>query len=107
MKYPTLFQIAEIKVFALLVGVESIKQVKDEVTILLSEDTTNRIDGQKVFKLTNQYGRMVGLGMEGKRLKIVLHVKKVELTTWFNAIFEIFKGLHEKEENSADVRFIT
>ena len=83
-----------------LVGVESIKQVKDEVTILLSEDTTNRIDGQKVFKLTNQYGRMVGLGMEGKRLKIVLHVKKVELTTWVNAIYEIFKGLHEKEENS-------
>ena len=36
----SLFQIAEIKVFALLVGVESIKQVKDEVTILLSEDTS-------------------------------------------------------------------
>ena len=35
-----LFQIAEIKVFALLIGVESIKQVKDEVTILLSEDTS-------------------------------------------------------------------
>ena len=47
-----LFQIAQIKVFALLVGVESIKQVKDEVTILLSEDTSNGIDGQKVFKLT-------------------------------------------------------
>jgi transcription-repair coupling factor (superfamily II helicase) len=97
----SLFQIAQIKVFALLVGVESIKQVKDEVTILLSEDTTNRIDGQEVFKLTNQYGRMVGLGMEGKRLKIVLHVKKVELTTWILAIYEIFKGLHEKEKNSA------
>ena len=49
---------------------------------------------------------MVGLGMEGKRLKIVLHVKKVELTTWIHAIYEIFKGLHEKEENSRDVRFI-
>ena len=44
---------------------------------------------------------MVGLGMEGKRLKIVLHVKKVELTTWINAIYEIFKGLNEKTENSA------
>ena len=95
-----LFQIARIKVFALLIGVESIKQVKDEVAILLSEDATNDIDGQKVFKLTNQYGRMVGLGMEGKRLKIVLYVKKIELKTWINAIYELFNGLYEKEENS-------
>ena len=51
---------------------------------------------------------MVGLGMEGKRLKIVLHVKKVELTTWLNiAIYEMIKGLHdERKENSATSVFI-
>jgi len=96
-----LFHIAEIKVFALLVGVETIKQVKDEVTILLGENTSDRIDGQKVFKITNKYGRMVGLGMEGKRLKIVMHVKKVEWKTWMEAIYEILKGMNGKKENSA------
>ena len=50
-------------------GIESIKQVKEEVTILLSDEASGKIDGQKVFQLTNQYGRMVGLGMEGKSLK--------------------------------------
>ena len=99
----SLFQIAQIKVFALLVGVESIKQVKDEVTILLSEDTTNRIDGQEVFKLTNQYGRMVGLGMEGKRLKIVLHVKKVELKRWSLLYMKYLKDFREKENSATSV----
>jgi transcription-repair coupling factor (superfamily II helicase) len=96
-----LFKIAEIKVLAMLLGVESIKQVKDEVTILLSEEASGSIDGQRVFKLSNQYGRMVGLGMEGKRLKMVLHVKKVELETWLGAINEILQGLYETKEDGA------
>ncbi|MBB6447469.1 transcription-repair coupling factor [Bacillus benzoevorans] len=96
-----LFKVAEIKVFAVLVGVESIKQVKDEVTILLSEQASSTIDGQRVFKLSNQYGRMVGLGMEGKQLKMVLHIKKVELETWLKAIHEILQGLHETKEDGA------
>ena len=96
-----LFKIAEIKVFAILLGVESIKQIKDEVTILLSEQTSGDIDGQRVIKLSNQYGRMVGLGMEGKRLKMVLHVKKVELETWLGALNEILQGLCETKEDGA------
>lgn len=95
-----LMQIAEIKVHALLVGVESIKQVKDEITILLSEETSSTMDGHKVFELTNQYGRMVGLGMEGKQFKMVLHIKKVELETWLNAMSGILKGMYENKEDS-------
>ena len=53
---------------------------------------------KKLFKLANQYGRMVGLGMEGKRLKMVIHVKKVNQTNGLQAIYEIFKGLHEKKK---------
>ena len=69
--------------------------------MLLSEKTSGTIDGQKVIKLSNQYGRMVGLGMEGKKLKMVLHIKKVELETWLNAIYEILNGLCEKKEDGA------
>lgn len=95
-----LFHIAEIKVFALLVGVETIKQVKDEVTILLSEETSYNMDGHMVFEITNQFGRMIGLGMEGKQFKMVLHTKKVEQETWLNAIFAILKGLYEKKADN-------
>ena len=41
--------------------------------------------------------------MEGKRLKMVIHIKKGRIdNNGLIAIYEMFKGLHEKEENSAE-----
>ncbi|RTR26413.1 transcription-repair coupling factor [Robertmurraya yapensis] len=94
-----LFQIAEIKAHALMVGVESIKQVKNEVTILLSEEESARINGQKIFEISNEFRRMVGLGMEGNRLKIVLHIKGVEVAHWLQAAFKMVQGLQEAKRD--------
>ncbi|WP_338471278.1 transcription-repair coupling factor [Niallia sp. XMNu-256] len=97
-----LFKIAEIKVFALQLGIESIRQVKEEVTILLSEESSTNVDGQRVFQLTSQYGRMIGLGMEGQKFKMVVYIKKIALETWLNAIHEILKGLAEGKKDKAE-----
>lgn len=97
-----LLQIAEMKVFALQLGIESIKQAKEEVTILLSEESSANVDGQRVFQLTNQYGRMIGLGMEGQKFKMVVYTKKITLETWLNAIYDILRGLAEKKEDKED-----
>ncbi|MGG0719533.1 transcription-repair coupling factor [Robertmurraya massiliosenegalensis] len=94
-----LFQIAEIKAHAIMVGVDSIKQVKDEVTILLSEQESARINGQKIFEISNQFRRMVGLGMEGNRLKMVLHIKGVEVAHWLQAAFTMVQGLQEAKRD--------
>ncbi|OLS34142.1 transcription-repair coupling factor [Bacillus sp. MRMR6] len=88
-----LFQIAEMKVFALLAGVESIKQSKQEVTILTNERASTHIDGQKIFALSSQFGRMIGLGMEGQKFKMVLQIKGTETAYWLNVAFEMIKGL--------------
>jgi transcription-repair coupling factor (superfamily II helicase) len=93
-----LFQIAEMKVLALHAGVETIKQIKQEVTILLSEEASGQIDGQKIFQKSSQYGRMVGLGMDGQRLKIVLHIKGKKIEEWLNACFEMVKGLVDSKK---------
>ncbi|WP_428910336.1 transcription-repair coupling factor [Niallia sp. Krafla_26] len=97
-----LFRIAEIKVFALQLGIESIKQAKEEVTVLLSEESSGKVDGQKVFQLTNSYGRMIGLGMEGQKFKMAFYIKKVEIDTWLNAIYDILKGLAEEKKDKAE-----
>ena len=97
-----LFKMTEIKVYALQLGIESIKQVKEEVTILLSDEASGKIDGQKVFQLTNQYGRMVGLGMEGQKFKMVIYTKKVAIEKWLSAIYDILKGLTEEKKNRAE-----
>jgi transcription-repair coupling factor (superfamily II helicase) len=88
-----LFQIAKMKVFALVNGVEQIKQTKQEVTILVNEQITATIDGSKVYKMGNQFGRNVNPGMEGQRLKILIKTNEYETTQWLHIAFEMIKGL--------------
>lgn len=94
----TLFKVAELKVYAITAGVESIKQGKDGVTILLTEDGSTLIDGQKVFKLSSQYRNAVGLGMEGNKLKIVIHTKLLKDHHWFEIAFKMVRGLHDSQK---------
>jgi transcription-repair coupling factor (superfamily II helicase) len=88
-----LFQVAEMKIYALLAGVETIKQVKQEVTIIVNEQASSTIDGQKVFAISSKYPRMIGLGMEGQKLKMTLQTKGQETAHWINVAFEMIKGL--------------
>ncbi|MDR7080346.1 transcription-repair coupling factor (superfamily II helicase) [Neobacillus niacini] len=93
-----LFQVAEMKVYALLAGVETIKQVKQEVTILVNERASSTIDGQKVFAFSNKYPRMIGLGMEGQKLKLTIQTKGTETAHWLNIAFEMIKGLQSAKK---------
>ena len=95
-----LLLIAEIKVYASLASVESIKQLKQEITIFISEKESSNMDGQKVFLLSSKFGRAVGLGMEGNRMKLVLHLKGMDHDKWLSILFELVKGLqHVTKEN--------
>ncbi|WP_062107768.1 transcription-repair coupling factor [Bacillus niameyensis] len=88
-----LFTVAEMKIYAKEAKLESIKQSKSEITIRMTEEGTGEIDGSKVFKICNRYGRMAGLGMEGTQLKITLQVGKVPQDEWLNIAKEITKDL--------------
>lgn len=88
-----LFQIAEMKIYAALSGVEQIKQLKQDVTILINEKVTSTIDGSKLFKKATKFGRNVTPGMEGQKLKIVIRTKDYETAEWLNIAFEMIKGI--------------
>jgi transcription-repair coupling factor (superfamily II helicase) len=88
-----LFQIAEIKVFAALAGIESIKQSKQDIAILLNEKASSQIEGQEIVNVSYPFGRMASFGMDGKKFKITLHIKGIETVKWLNASFDIAKGL--------------
>lgn len=100
-----LFQVTEMKVYGKMAGVELIKQAKEEVLILLSENGSSLMDGQKIFEKSSKYGRMIGLGMDGKKLKIVLHVKGIETDKWLKACYEMVESLNtfkrEPQETSS------
>ena len=75
------------------VELESIKQSKNEITIFMSEEGTERIDGTKVFSICSHHGRMVGLGMDGTRLKITIQINRIHVDDWLNIAKEIMREL--------------
>jgi transcription-repair coupling factor (superfamily II helicase) len=95
-----LYQIAEMKVYALLAGIELIKQTKDEVIVLASEKGTAQIDGEAIFKKSNDYPRIIGLGMDGKKFKMSIKVKGIETGKWLDILFEMIKVMYESKKES-------
>ncbi|MFP7446957.1 transcription-repair coupling factor [Bacillus infantis] len=93
-----LFRVAEMKVHAQEAGVELIKQSKAEVLILLSEEASSLIDGQKIFQESTKHGRMVGLGMEGKKLKMVIQTKGYSTDKWLNTAYDMILGIDKAKK---------
>ena len=89
-----LFTIATMKVYAVQERVELIKMEKGIVRLTLDEKASSDIDGQKLFELGSQYGRDIGLGMEGSKLIISVQTKarkrRSGLKSFF-VCFEVFK----------------
>lgn len=88
-----LFTVAEMKVYGKYERVELIKQDKDAIRFTISEEASAQIDGQKLFELGNKYGRQIGLGMEGKKLKISVQTKGRKTEEWLETVLGMLKGL--------------
>jgi transcription-repair coupling factor (superfamily II helicase) len=96
-----LFQIAEMKVYAKQNGVESIKQQKQQIDILFTEQASKEVQIQRLSKIGDRYGRVFGFGMEGPKLKIVLYVKGLKPQEWLIILYETLKELTDaKNEKS-------
>lgn len=89
-----LFKISEMKIYANLIGVELIKQAKDNVTVLFTEKASSNIDGEAISNLTSHFGRALGLGMDGSKLKLVLKIKGVDIPQWLEQIFQLLKEFY-------------
>ena len=94
-----LFMVTTVKVYAMEAKVESIKQQKQEIVILVSEEASKNIDGSKVFQLTSKIERRMGLGMEGSRMKLVMPIKTIQCEQWMGMLTELTKGLKYVEKD--------
>lgn len=97
-----LFAIATIKVFAQISKVDSIKQQKQEIVVLLSEARSKNIDGLKVVQLIGKIDRHAGLGMEGSRLKIVLPIRNINCEQWLTMLKSLVEGLQHIEKDKVN-----
>ena len=95
-----LFTVAEMKVYGKYERVELIKQDKDAIRFTISEEASAQIDGQKLFELGNKYGRQIGLGMEGKKLKISVQTKGRKTEEWLETVLGMLKGLQNVKKET-------
>jgi transcription-repair coupling factor (superfamily II helicase) len=96
-----LFQIAEMKVYAIIAGIETIKQVKDEIVILTSEQGTGHLNGESVFRRSNDFPKIVGLGMEGKKFKMTIQTKGLKPQKWLEVAFEMVKVMANSKKGES------
>lgn len=99
-----LLQIAKVKVFAIQERVELIKQDKEVISILIEDEASNQIDGQKLFDLSNKYQRIVGLGMEGSKLKLTLNTKGLSVEKWLAIMTDLLNGLSQVKKEEIPVK---
>lgn len=102
-----LFTIATMKVHAQEALLESIKQTKQLITILVSEEGTSQIDGAKVIDIVNKFGRSVGFGMEGSQFKITLKINGMEEEQWLETCSEMIKALKNIKKQRTDTSLVS
>ncbi|AYU53963.1 transcription-repair coupling factor [Staphylococcus debuckii] len=89
-----LLDIVEIRIHALNVGVEHIKDTGKAVEVQLSEKGTEDINGEALFKQTLPLGRDMKVGVEDGAMKITL-AKNKRAGAWFDRLKFLMKALEE------------
>ncbi|MFA9559789.1 transcription-repair coupling factor [Evansella sp. AB-rgal1] len=69
-----LFQVAKIKQYGIQEGIDSIIEKNQECKLILSQETTDKTDGSKLFSLVNRLSNKLNLSMTGN--KITIHLKR-------------------------------
>ncbi|MDQ0352659.1 transcription-repair coupling factor (superfamily II helicase) [Alkalibacillus filiformis] len=90
-----LMQVARIRLLAQKEKVETVHEKNNKIEMLMQEEESLKIDGSELFMLANEYGRMVQLGTEGQKLKIMIqynHKNKQER-------YDVLEDLLSKLEN--------
>ncbi|GEL78256.1 transcription-repair coupling factor [Tenuibacillus multivorans] len=71
-----LLQVSRIRLSAKKERVETIDERQKKIELIMEAEESQKVDGAELFTLANEYGRMVQLATEGKKLKITLQFQR-------------------------------
>jgi len=46
-------------------------------------------------QISNKYGRMIGMGQDGTKFKLVLHIKGVDCQKWMAVALELIEAIYQ------------
>ncbi|KHF38332.1 transcription-repair coupling factor [Halalkalibacter okhensis] len=101
-EYPTqvdyLLRLTHIKLIANEEKVEQITETKDQIEMILSEETSKRLDGAKLFEVAHQLGREIVLGTAGEKIKFVIKTKSLSDEQVLLFIEKLLQGLQDAKK---------
>ncbi|UFU01526.1 transcription-repair coupling factor (plasmid) [Radiobacillus kanasensis] len=96
-----LFHVTSLKAHAKKQRVESISEKKQKLELLVEEDASQSIDGAKLFEYANKYGRMVQLGTDNRKLKVVFQWDKKSYLNRYDITEEFIAELQNMRREEA------
>lgn len=88
-----LFSVAVIKLYATQERVESINENNKKIELIIESDRSQKIDGTKLLKVANKFGRSIQLGTEKAKLKINIKLPLEKEHLRYQITGEIIKKL--------------
>ncbi|MCL7749268.1 transcription-repair coupling factor [Halalkalibacter alkaliphilus] len=101
-EYPTqvdfLLRLTHIKLIANEEKVEQITETKDQIEMILSEETSKNMDGAKLFEVSHKLGREIVLGTAGDKIKFVIKTKSLSDEQVLLFIEKLLQGLQDAKK---------
>lgn len=88
-----LFLVSSMKMHAKQSGIESISEKKQKIDLLMEAESSQNIDGAKLFELANSYGRIVQLGTEDQKLKVTFQWDRKSYIRRYEVVDEFLQRL--------------
>jgi len=94
-----LLTVTMIKMYATRERVESINETKQKIEIIIDENRSQQIDGAKLFEVAHAFGRMIQLGTEQNKLKIVVKWNREQKDRRYEIVGELLDKLAQVDRN--------
>ncbi|GAA0504094.1 transcription-repair coupling factor [Salinibacillus aidingensis] len=88
-----LLQVTKLRIMARQERIESITEKKLNVELLMDGEESQQVDGSKLFELANEYGRLIQLGTENNKLKMVFKFSRDHAYKRYDVISEFLTKL--------------
>lgn len=95
-----LISVTEMRLAAKDQRVESIKETKKTIELLVEAETSQTIDGEKLFAYANDYGRIMQLGTDNQQLKISFHWDRNMYPNRYQEVIKFIQALDELKRES-------
>lgn len=97
-----LFQVSRIKMYARRESIESITEQSKKIECLMTEKESQKVDGVSLFELASEYDRLIQLGTEDMKLKIVFKPDQSHLPRKYDLLEQFLARLHEVKREKND-----